>query len=158
MERRRRPVTVLLVEDNPGDVRLTQEAFRECAGTIDLHVVTDGVEAMQFLRRTGRHSDVALPDMILLDLNLPGKDGREVLAEIKDDPELHQIPVTILTTSAAEQDILKTYDLHANCYLTKPIDLDEFMRLVTSLGDFWTSCVTLPVIHDQTTKPDVGQE
>ena len=135
---------ILLVEDNPADVRLTQEAFRDGKIRNNLIVVKDGAEAMEFLRRRGRYSDSARPDLILLDLNLPRKDGREVLAEIKADPELMRIPVVVLTTSRAEADILKSYDLHANCYVTKPMDLDQFIGIVKSIDNFWLSAVTLP--------------
>jgi CheY-like chemotaxis protein len=138
------PVEILLVEDNPGDVRLTREAWKEGKLRNNLHVAEDGVEALAFLRRQGRHGDAARPDLILLDLNLPRKDGREVLAEIKQDPNLKHIPVVILTTSKAEQDILKTYDLHANCYITKPLDMDQFIRVVKSIEEFWLETVTLP--------------
>jgi CheY-like chemotaxis protein len=137
-------IEILLVEDNPGDVRLTMEAWKEGKIRNNLHVAEDGVEALSFLRREGKHAQAARPHLILLDLNLPRKDGREVLAEIKDDPALKHIPVVILTTSKAEQDILKTYDLHANCYITKPLDMDQFIRVVRSIEDFWLSIVTLP--------------
>ena len=144
IEPRGRPVEILLVEDNPGDVRLTQEAFKEGKVRNNLHVATDGVEAMAFLRREGKYADTARPDVILLDLNLPKKDGREVLAEIKGDLELKRIPVVVLTTSEAEQDILKAYGLHANCYITKPVDLDQFMTVIKSIEDFWLTIVKLP--------------
>jgi len=137
-------IEILLVEDNPGDVRLTMEAWKEGKIRNHLHVAEDGVEALSFLRKEGKHAQAARPDLILLDLNLPRKDGREVLAEIKEDPGLKHIPVVILTTSKAEQDILKTYDLHANCYITKPLDMDQFIRVVRSIEDFWLSIVTLP--------------
>ena len=137
-------VEILLVEDNPGDVRLTLEAFKEGKILNRLSVVGDGVEAMAFLRREGNYSNVPRPDLILLDLNMPRKDGREVLAEIKKDPELRRIPVIILTTSQAEQDILKSYDLHANCYITKPVDLDQFNTVVKNIQDFWLTIVKLP--------------
>ncbi len=137
-------VEILLVEDNPGDVRLTLEAFKEGKILNRLSVVGDGVEAMAFLRREGNYSNVPRPDLILLDLNMPRKDGREVLAEIKKDPELRRIPVIILTTSQAEQDILKSYDLHANCYITKPVDLDQFNTVVKNIQDFWLTVVKLP--------------
>lgn len=136
-------VDVLLVEDNPGDVRLTEEAFSECRHTIKLHVARDGVEAMAFLRREGAYKDAPCPDMIFLDLNLPRMTGREVLTEIKKSPRLRAIPVAILTTSKAEEDVLKSYQLQANCYLTKPVDLDQFMEMVKSIGDFWFSVVRL---------------
>ena len=138
------PVEILLVEDNPGDVRLTREAWKEGKLRNNLHVAEDGVEALAFLRQQGRHGGAVRPDLILLDLNLPRKDGREVLAEIKQDPNLKHIPVVILTTSKAEQDILKTYDLHANCYITKPLDMDQFIRVVKSIEEFWLETVTLP--------------
>jgi CheY-like chemotaxis protein len=139
-----RPVEILLVEDNPGDVRLTQEAFKEGKVRNNLHVAVDGVEAMAFLRREGKYADAVRPDIILLDLNLPKKDGREVLAEIKGDLELKRIPVVVLTTSEAEQDILRAYGLHANCYITKPVDLDQFMSVIQSIEDFWLTVVKLP--------------
>ena len=137
-------VEILLVEDNPGDVRLSREAWKEARIKNRLHVAEDGVEALAFLRREGRHAAAVRPHLILLDLNLPRKDGREVLADIKKDPNLKQIPVVILTTSKAEQDILRTYDLHANCYITKPLDMDQFIRVVRSIEDFWLAIVTLP--------------
>ena len=139
-----RPIEILLVEDNPGDVRLTMEAFKENKMHNNLHVVGDGVEALAFLRGEDQYADVPRPDLILLDLNLPKKDGRDVLAEVKDDENLRRIPVVILTTSRAEEDILKTYDLHANCYITKPVDLDEFIRVMRSIEDFWLTIVKLP--------------
>ena len=139
-----RTVEILLVEDNPGDVRLTVEAMRDAKVVNRLSVVKDGVEALAFLHRQGRYSDAVHPDLILLDLNLPRKDGREVLAEIKGDPELRRIPVVVLTTSTAEQDILKTYDLHANCYINKPVDLDQFMRVVRLVDEFWFTVARLP--------------
>ena len=138
------PVEILLVEDNPGDVRLTREAWKEGKLRNNLHVAEDGVEALAFLRKQGRHAGAARPDLILLDLNLPRKDGREVLAEIKQDPSVKHIPVVILTTSKAEQDILKAYDLHANCYIAKPLDMDQFIRVVKSIEEFWLETVTLP--------------
>jgi two-component system, chemotaxis family, response regulator Rcp1 len=136
---------ILLVEDNPGDVRLTREALKEGKILNELSVVEDGVEALAFLRREGRYAEAARPDLILLDLNLPKKDGREVLQEIKGDGALKKIPVVVLTTSAAERDILKAYDLHANCYITKPVDLEQFMRVVQLIEDFWLTIVKLPV-------------
>ena len=139
-----KPVEILLVEDNPGDVRLTIEAFKEGKVSNNLHVVQDGIDALAFLHREGQYNDVPQPDVILLDLNLPKKDGREVLAEIKKEPDLKRIPVVILTTSEAEQDILKTYDLHANCYITKPVDLEQFITVVKSIETFWLSVVKLP--------------
>lgn len=137
-------VEILLVEDNPGDVRLTQEAFKEGKMINKLSVVEDGVEAMAFLHREGKYTDVPRPDLILLDLNMPKKDGREVLAEIKKDPSLKNIPVIILTTSQAEQDILKSYNLHANCFITKPVDLKQFNKVVRTIKDFWLTVVKLP--------------
>jgi chemotaxis family two-component system response regulator Rcp1 len=137
-------IQVLLVEDNPGDVRLTKEALKEGKLLNQLTVVGDGVEALSFLRRQGIYADAPQPELILLDLNLPKKDGREVLAEIKADPNLRRIPVVVLTTSSSEEDILKIYDLHANCYITKPVDLEQFMGVVKSIEDFWVSVVKLP--------------
>jgi chemotaxis family two-component system response regulator Rcp1 len=137
-------IEILLVEDNPADVRLTQEALKEAKVRNNLHVVEDGVAAMEFLQRQGEYAKVARPDLILLDLNLPKKDGREVLEEIKQDSSLKRIPVVVLTTSQAEEDILKTYDLHANCYVTKPVDLDQFITIVRSIEDFWLTIVKLP--------------
>lgn len=139
-----KPIDILLVEDNPGDVRLTREALKENKVHNQLYVVQDGVEALAFLRREGQYDGYPLPDLILLDLNLPKMDGREVLAEIKGDPELKRIPVVILTTSAAERDIYETYNLHANCYITKPVDLDQFIDMVKSVEGFWLSIVKLP--------------
>lgn len=138
------PLEVLLVEDSPGDVRLTQEAFQKANRTIRLHVAVDGVEAMSFLRRDGRNKDVPRPDLILLDLNLPKMDGREVLTQIKLDPSLKLIPTVILTTSDAEADIVRSYQLQANCYLSKPVQLDEFESLIKSINDFWLTRVKLP--------------
>lgn len=139
-----RQVEFLLAEDNPGDVRLTKEALRESKIRNNLNVVPDGVEAMAFLRREGKYADAPTPDVVLLDLNLPKKDGREVLAEIKSDPVLKRIPVVIITSSEAEQDILRTYDLHANCYVTKPVDLDQFIKVIQSIESFWLTIVKLP--------------
>jgi CheY-like chemotaxis protein len=138
------PIEVLLVEDSPGDVRLTQEAFRDANTAIHLHVAIDGVEAMAFLKREGTHIHVPRPDLILLDLNLPKMDGREVLAHIKEDPSLKMIPTVILTTSEAEADIVRSYELQANCYLNKPVQLEEFENLVKSINDFWLTKVKLP--------------
>ena len=138
------PIEVLLVEDSPGDVRLTQEAFRDANTAIHLHVAIDGVEAMAFLKREGTHIHVPRPDLILLDLNLPKMDGREVLAHIKEDPSLKTIPTVILTTSEAEADIVRSYELQANCYLNKPVQLEEFENLVKSINDFWLTKVKLP--------------
>ena len=135
---------VLLVEDSPGDVRLTREAFKDAKVHINLHVAYDGAEAMAFLKREGAHADAPRPDLILLDLNLPKKSGREVLEEIKEDPVLMSIPVVILTTSASEQDILRSYLLHANCFITKPVDLDGFLKVVKSIDNFWLTIVKLP--------------
>lgn len=137
------PLNILMVDDNPADVRLAMEAFK--GGTVGktLHVVKDGVDAMSFLRREGDHHAAPRPDVILLDLNLPRKDGREVLAEVKADPELRRIPTIVLTTSRAETDIVKSYDLHANCYVVKPVDLDKFFDLIRSFEKFWLSSVTL---------------
>ena len=139
-----RPIRVLLVEDSPGDVRLTREAFRDANEYIRLDVASDGVEAMAFLRREGSYSNAPRPDLILLDLNLPRMDGREVLAQIKQDTTLKTIPTIILTTSAAEADIATSYQLHANSYLRKPVQLDEFEALVKSINDFWLIKVVLP--------------
>ena len=139
-----RAIGILLVEDNPGDVRLTREALKEAKVQNSLSVASDGVEAMAYLRREGAYSAAARPDIVLLDLNLPKKDGRQVLAEVKVDPELRRIPIVVLTTSKAEEDILKTYDLHANCFITKPVDFDKFVKVVQSIEHFWLSIVTLP--------------
>ncbi len=136
--------TVLLIEDSPGDVRLTQEAFRDAEPQIDLHVAVDGVDAMAFLKCEGVYADAPRPDFILLDLNLPKMDGREVLAHIKEDAHLKTIPTVILTTSDAEADILTSYKLQANCYLSKPVQLEEFEGLVKSINDFWLTKVKLP--------------
>jgi len=138
------PVEILLVEDNPGDYRLTQEALREGKVYNNLYWAQDGVEALEFLRQRGRYSDVPRPDIVLLDLNLPKKDGREVLSEIKSDENLRSIPVVILTTSQAEEDVLRSYDLHANCYVTKPVDLEKFITVVQSIDRFWLTIATLP--------------
>jgi two-component system, chemotaxis family, response regulator Rcp1 len=138
------PLEVLLVEDSPGDVRLTQEAFREAKTNINLHVATDGVAAMAFLRREGDHSQAPRPDFILLDLNLPKMDGREVLAHIKEDESLKTIPTIILTTSDAEADILKSYQLQANCYINKPVQLEAFDAIVKSVNRFWLTTAKLP--------------
>ncbi len=138
------PIEILLVEDNPGDVRLTQEALKDSKVKNNLYVARDGEAAMAFLRKEGEHAGAPTPDLILLDLNLPRKDGREVLADIKQDEDLRRIPVVILTTSKAEEDIARTYNLHANCYITKPVDLDRFLEIVRSIEDFWLSIVRLP--------------
>jgi len=135
---------VLLVEDSPGDVRLTREAFKNAKVHVNLHVAADGTEAMAFLRREGKYADAPRPDLILLDLNLPKKDGREVLEEIKESVTLKSIPVVILTTSAFEMDIVRSYQCHANCYITKPVDLDGFLKVVKSIDSFWLSVVKLP--------------
>jgi two-component system, chemotaxis family, response regulator Rcp1 len=135
---------ILLVEDSPVDVLLTREAFKHCKLRNNLHVVSDGVEAMDFIRCRGQYAKAPRPDIILLDLNLPKKDGREVLAELKEDPELRTIPVVVLTTSEAEQDILRSYKLHCNCYITKPVDMKQFIKIVQTLEDFWFSIVKLP--------------
>lgn len=139
-----RVVDLLLVEDNPGDVRLTQEAFKESPRKINMSVASDGVEAIDFLRRRGKYATAPRPDLILLDLNLPRKNGREVLMEIKNDPDLRRIPVVVMTTSKAEQDIQKAYTLNANCYISKPVDFDEFLGVVQSIEDFWLSKASLP--------------
>lgn len=139
-----KPIEILLVEDNPGDVRLTIEALKEAKVINHLTVVKDGVEALAFLRRQGSYDTAPRPHLILLDLNLPRKDGREVLADIKTDDNLKRIPVVVLTTSQDEQDVLKSYNLHANCYITKPVDLDQFVRVVRSIEDFWLGIVVLP--------------
>jgi len=138
------PVEILLVEDNAGDARLAREALKDSKMINNLSHVTDGEEAMAFLRREGKYADAPRPGLILLDLNLPKKDGREVLAEIKADKDLKRIPVVVLTISSAEEDIIKTYNLHANCFITKPIDFDQFMKVVRSIEDFWLSIVKLP--------------
>ena len=139
-----RPVEVLLVEDNPADVRLTQEAFKEGKVRNNLNVVPDGVEALRYLRQENGYDKSPTPDLILLDLNLPKQDGREVLAEIKQDKELRKIPVVVLTTSQAEEDIMKSYSLHANCYISKPVDLNQFIKVVNTIEDFWLTIVRLP--------------
>ena len=139
-----KPVEILLVEDNPGDVRLTKEALKEAKVINNLTVLKDGVEALAFLRQQGTYVNAVTPHLILLDLNLPRKDGREVLAEIKADEKLKRIPVVVLTTSQDEQDVFKSYNLHANCYVTKPVDLEQFMTVVKSIEDFWLGIVMLP--------------
>ncbi|MHC4852836.1 MAG: response regulator [Planctomycetota bacterium] len=139
-----RLVEILLVEDNPGDVRLTQEALKDSKLVNKLHVVGDGDEALAFLRKQNEHANAPRPDLIVLDLNLPKKSGREVLAEIKEDPDLRRIPVVVLTISTSEGDVLETYDLHANCFITKPIGLEQFVEVVRSIEDFWLSIVRLP--------------
>ncbi len=140
------PIEILLVEDSAGDVRLTQEALRDAKVQNNLHVVSDGMEATSFLWRQGKHANAPRPGLILLDLNLPKKGGREVLEEVKLDPSLKNIPVVILTTSAAEEDILRSYQLHANCYITKPVDLDQFLKVVKTIDDFWLAIVRLPQV------------
>lgn len=139
-----KPVEILLVENNPGDIRLTKEALKEGKVLNKLHVVMDGVEALAFLRREGKYFDAVRPGLILLDLNLPKKNGREVLAEIKEDEDLRRIPVVVLTVSSDEEDILKAYSFHANCYVTKPADLDQFIKIVKSIEEFWLTIVKLP--------------
>lgn len=139
-----KPIEVLLVEDNPGDVRLTQEAFKEGRVQNQLNVVEDGEKALSYLRQEGEYADMHRPDLILLDLNMPKKDGRQVLKEIKEDDNLKRIPVVILTTSEAEEDILRTYDYHANCFITKPVDLHQFLNVVKFIEDFWLTIVKLP--------------
>lgn len=138
-------IEILLVEDNPGDVRLTQEALKDGKMLNNMHVAWDGVEALEFLHRAGKYVNAPRPDLILLDLNLPKKDGRDVLAEIKADSALKRIPVVVLTTSKAEADIFRAYDEHANCYITKPIDLDQFIRIVRAIEEFWFTIVKLPL-------------
>ena len=137
-------IEILLVEDSPGDIRLTQEAFHDAKVRNNLHVATDGEDAMAFLRKEGRHAQAPRPGLILLDLNLPKKDGRAILAEIKEDDSLKTIPVVVLTTSSVEADILKSYQLHANCYITKPVNLDGFAKIIQSIDNFWLSIVQLP--------------
>jgi chemotaxis family two-component system response regulator Rcp1 len=139
-----RPIEILLVEDNPGDARLVKEALKDGKVLNELHVAKDGVEALDFLKHRGRYADAVHPDLILLDLNLPRKNGHEVLAEIKDDPDLKRIPVVVLTVSKAEEDIMITYNLHGNCYITKPIDFDQFVQVVKAIEDFWLTIVKLP--------------
>jgi CheY-like chemotaxis protein len=139
-------IDILMVEDNPGDARLTEEALKESKVYNNLYHVRDGVEAMEFLRKEGRFGDAPTPDIILLDLNLPRKDGRQVLAELKAIPRLKNIPVVVLTTSEAEQDIVKSYELHANCYITKPVDLDKFVEIIHGIENFWLSIVKLPPV------------
>lgn len=138
------PIEILLVEDNSGDVRLTREAFRDAKVRNELHVVRDGVEALAFLRRQGKYAEAPRPDLILLDLNMPRKDGRAVLEEMKADDDLRRIPVVVLTVSSAEADIVKSYDLNANCYITKPVDFDKFLAVVQSIEHFWLTIVALP--------------
>jgi CheY-like chemotaxis protein len=142
-----RPIEILLVEDNEGDARLTREALRDCKIRNALHHVWEGEEALAFLRRRGQHAAAPRPDLILLDLNLPRMDGAEVLTAIKQDDEFKRIPVVVLTTSSAEADVLQSYNLHANCFITKPIDMAEFLKVVTAIQDFWLTIVTLPATH-----------
>ena len=139
-----RPIDILLVEDNPGDVRLTKEALHAGKVYSNLHWARDGADALEFLRRQGKHASAPRPDIILLDLNLPKKDGREVLSTIKSDDAFKLIPVVILTTSSAEEDVLRSYELHANCFVTKPVDLDKFLQVIKSIDQFWLTIVTLP--------------
>ena len=139
-----RAIEILLVEDNPGDARLTLEAFKEGKVINNLSVVTNGVDALAYLRRDGQYANASVPDLVLLDLNLPKMDGREVLAAIKDDANLKSIPVVVLTTSASQDDVARAYGHHANCYITKPVDLDQFLRVVHSIENFWLSLVRLP--------------
>ena len=139
-----KPIEILLVEDNIGDVRLTEEALKESSLIVNLSVARDGMEAMEFLRGHGNPGSAVAPDLILLDLNLPRKDGREVLQEIKNDAELRRIPVVVLTTSEAEADVVATYGLHANCYINKPVDMDQFIKIVQMLEEFWFTIVKLP--------------
>jgi two-component system, chemotaxis family, response regulator Rcp1 len=138
-----RPIDILLVEDNPGDVRLTREALKDAKVLNEIYVARDGVEAMQFVHNEGSFANAPMPDMILLDLNLPKKDGREVLAEIKKDPKLRHIPIVVLTTSKADEDIIRTYNLHANAYITKPVDLSRFVEIMHALEQFWFTIVKL---------------
>jgi CheY-like chemotaxis protein len=139
-----KPIEILLVEDNPGDTDLAREALREAKVNNHVHAVADGVEALQFLRRQERFADAPRPDLILLDLNLPRKDGREVLKEIKADRDFRRIPVVVLTTSKLEQDVIKAYNLHANCYIIKPVDFEQFLRVVKDIESFWLTVVKLP--------------
>lgn len=138
------PIEILLVEDSPGEARLTREALKDGTIVHNLHVAADGMEALAFLRAVGVHAGAPRPDLILLDLNIPKLDGAEVLAEIKTDPDLARIPVVVLTTSKAEEDIARSYDLHANCYINKPVDLDQFMLVIRAIEDFWLTVVRLP--------------
>jgi CheY-like chemotaxis protein len=139
-----RPIEILLIEDNPGDARLAIEALREAKVTNTLNWVADGLDGLAYLRRQGKYTQATRPDLILLDLNLPRRDGREVLAEIKADDQFKRIPVVVLTTSQAEEDILRAYNLKANCYISKPVDLEQFIKVVKSIKDFWLTIVTLP--------------
>jgi chemotaxis family two-component system response regulator Rcp1 len=135
---------ILLVEDSPGDVRLTREALMDAKVYVNLHVASDGIEAMDFLNREAKYAAVPRPDLILLDLNLPKKDGRQVLEEIKESPSFKSIPVVVLTTSASDEDVLRSYQLHANCYISKPVDLEGFLKVIASIDNFWLSVVKLP--------------
>ena len=144
MKNKFKAVEILLIEDNPGDVRLTVEALKESKIINNLNVVDDGIEALSYLQKEGIYKDKPRPDLIILDLNLPKKDGREVLGEIKSEDSLKQIPIVILTTSEAEEDIIKSYELHANCYITKPVNMEQFIKVVKSVSDFWFSIVMLP--------------
>ncbi|MCX5771743.1 MAG: response regulator [Candidatus Hydrogenedentes bacterium] len=139
-----RPIDILLVEDNPGDARLTVEALKEAKVSNGLYIVEDGIQAMEFLHKEGEYVDAPTPDLILLDLNLPRMSGQEVLAEIKEDPVLHSIPVIVLTTSQAEKDVLEAYDLHANCYVVKPVNFEQFLESIKHIKEFWFSVVKLP--------------
>lgn len=141
-----RPVNILLIEDNPGDVRLTQEAFKEGNMDVNLELVMDGVETIKYLRKESPYENTVIPDLILLDLNLPKKDGREVLEYIKSDPNLKRIPVVVLTTSNAEQDIIKSYNLHVNCYINKPVDFDKFFDIIQRIEEFWLRTAILPTM------------
>jgi chemotaxis family two-component system response regulator Rcp1 len=141
---REQPFRILMVDDSPGDIRLAKEAFAESKSATELHAVENGIEAMAYLRKQGEYADAVRPDLILLDLNMPGKDGRQVLAEVKSDDDLRRIPVIVLTISSQESDIIDAYDLHANCYITKPIDLPRFIEAVTAIEDFWLTMVKLP--------------
>jgi chemotaxis family two-component system response regulator Rcp1 len=139
-----RPIRLLLVEDSPADARLTRESLKDCKVMVDMQHVKDGVDAMQYLRREGKFADARRPDLVILDLNMPRKDGRETLEEIKADPDLRRIPVVILTISESEEDILRTYNLHANAFITKPIDLEQFSKVVREIENFWFTIVKLP--------------
>lgn len=141
------PIDILLVEDNPGDIRLTQEALKEGKISNILHVATDGEQALDFLYKRGKHKDAPTPDIILLDLNLPRINGRQVLEQIKGHESLRRIPVVVLTTSTAEEDIVRSYDLHVNCYICKPVDMDQFIKVVKTIDEFWFSVVKLPKSH-----------
>lgn len=146
MVKENRPINILLIEDNPGDVRLTQEAFKEGKVSTNLEIVMDGVEAIKYLRKQEKYANAVTPDLILLDLNLPKRDGREVLKEVKADEHLKRIPIVILTTSNAEQDIIKSYNLHVNCYINKPVDYDKFFDIIQKIEDFWLKTAILPTM------------